>query len=160
MKASESQPLAAPAQVVYPEGFTLAEKEFRALPFYVLFAKVASVAQVSTSSALLKDLRESRLDLGDDDYAHGVPATSDWNARRMATWVAAVKPVCRADSLKALYPHFPDDISEFTAIALGRAVSPIEQQDIARTLAAADPSSDRFLLACLAILSSVEFIAR
>ena len=131
------------------------------LPFDVRLAKVAHVVGVAPEDPLLAPRRARRLDLGDHDYATGHKPDLAWTSTRMGTWVRALKPVCASSTFRTRYPAFPDALDALSRAAYGRGATDEDRQILADTLGKTALDADtQHRLTCLAVLSSLEFVAR
>ncbi len=141
--------------------FTLPRDLLALLPFKVRLAKVATVAGLAETDPALSELKANRLDLGDFDLANGIRADRAWTPSRITLWVRSLRPVCNSSQMKALYPSLPADLDKLLVAAHGRPPTPEDSALIAEALAAA-PVDDagRYLVVCLAVLSSAEFVSR
>jgi hypothetical protein len=149
----------APAQA--PAGAFTSAPNVALLPFEVRLAKVAAVAGVAPEDPLLAKLRERRLDLGDHDFASGVKPDTSWTSSRMTTWVKALRPVCASPKMRARFSALPDKLDDLVLAAYGRRAAPEDRRIVDEALAGApldEPA--RYETICLAVLSSLEFVAR
>lgn len=155
---------AAPAPVPTAEAPAAAFEyaaQVQLLPFDVRLAKVAHVVGVAPEDPLLEPLRARRLDLGDHDYATGHKPDLAWTSTRMGTWVRALKPVCASSTFRTRYPAFPDALDALSRAAYGRGATDEDRQILADTLGKTALDADtQHRLTCLAVLSSLEFVAR
>ncbi|HLU66679.1 MAG TPA: hypothetical protein VKZ63_10410 [Kofleriaceae bacterium] len=160
--------LAAPgceAEVASPDeetpDFEVARTQVELLPYRVRLARVAQVAGVAQDDPILTVLRESRLELGDHDYASGVRPDLRWSASRMGAWVKAILPVCDSEAMQARYPDLIDDPGALIAAAYGRDATEEDLTAIDQALEGASlDDAERRRAICLAILSSAEFVVR
>lgn len=131
------------------------------LPFDVRLAKVAEVAGVSPDDPALAALRERRFELGDHDHSKGVKPDLTWSSARIGTWVKALKPVCKSTAMRTRYPALPQHLGDLVLAAYGRHVTEEDRTAVQETVVAtALDSESQYQLVCLAILSSLEFVAR
>lgn len=122
-----------------------------------------------------------RYDLGDYDHAKGINPDLSWGSARMAAWVAALRPICNSAVMKERYPEFPIDLPELMHDAYGYTPT---ADELAPFLALFDGADDpdapdqggiddkgtgpidplspaaRYELGCLAVLTSLEFVAQ
>ncbi|HVH45594.1 MAG TPA: hypothetical protein VM925_24740 [Labilithrix sp.] len=144
-----------------PEGAFDYAPDLSLLPFDVRLAKVASVAGIETDDSALATMRARRFDLGDHDHAKGVKADLTWSASRIGTWVKALRPVCASTAMRRSYPALPQNLGELVLAAYGRAATDEDRAAVKEAVAAsALDSESEYQVICLAILSSLEFVAR
>jgi hypothetical protein len=143
-----------------PEGAFAYSGEATLLPFDVRLAKVARVAGVDRADPVLDPIRARRLDLGDHDYAAGVKPDNTWNAARIGTWVKTLKPVCASAQMKARYAALPEQLDALILVAYGREATDEDRSAIEEALGTALDSASAYQVTCLAVLTSLEFVAR
>jgi hypothetical protein len=146
--------------VTPPSNFTPPSEDIIILPFSVRLAKVAAVAGVPPSDPLLNSLRESRLSLGDYDFANNVQPDKTWTALKLADWVRALKPVCASSKMRARFPSLPENVPAFIEAAHGRAATAEDTAAVTSSAAGLPTSAQRYETICLALLSSLEFVAQ
>jgi hypothetical protein len=131
------------------------------LPFRVRLAKVATLAGVATTDDLLRPLRDAAGSLGDYDFANSRKPDSTWTALRISDWVRAVKPVCASSQMRSRYASLPEALPALIEAAHGRAADADDRAAVDSALAGlnlAEPA--RYEGICLAVLSSLEFLAQ
>ena len=144
-----------------PEGAFTYNADLALLPFDVRLAKLAKVAGVSPDDPALAALRERRFELGDHDHSKGVKPDLTWSSARIGTWVKSLKPVCSSTAMRTRYPALPEHLGDLVLAAYGRHVTDEDRAAVQETVAAtALDSESQYQLVCLAILSSLEFVAR
>lgn len=155
---------ATPAPADPPEGAFGYAPDLALLPFDVRLAKVAKVAGVGIDDPILATLIARRFDLGDHDYAKGIKPDLTWSAARIGAWVKALKPVCASPAMKARYATLAtgaNELDTFFLAAYGRNATPEDRAAIDETVAkTALDSESQYQVSCLAILTSLEFVAR
>ena len=109
--------------------------------------------------ALLKPTIMADLKLGDHDYANGVAPDLDWNADRMETWVKAIKPVCNDPQFQARYPTLATDVTPLARAAFGRDPTADEIGAFDDVKLGQLDGAGQYRMVCLAVLSSLEFVA-
>lgn len=134
--------------------------EVELLPFHVRLANLAAVAGVHADDPMFMALLDRRFQLGDHDYANGIAPDLKWTPERMETWVKAVRPVCDDPRFQARYPDLATDPSALARAAFARDPSPEELQAFAEVQAGQLDGAGRYRMSCLAVLSSLEFVAR
>ena len=138
----------------------VARGQVELLPFRVRLSRVAQVAGVATDDPLLETMRAHALELGDHDFASGVRPDLRWTSSRMGIWVKSLLPVCDAEAVQARYPSLADDPGELITAAYGREPTGDDLAAVDEALVDLTDPAERFRATCLAILSSVEFVAR
>jgi hypothetical protein len=131
------------------------------LPFDVRISRLSAVADLPLSDAAFALLLANATQLGDYDYANGLEPDNTWTAFKMSLWVQSLKPVCASPAMLSRYPGLPESLGPLVEAAYGRALT---DQDTADMTAALDalpltPES-RTQTTCLAVLSSLEFLAQ
>jgi len=131
------------------------------LPFPVRLRRVADVVGIGEDDLLLTPLRDRSMEFGHHNFAVGVRNSPAWDAPRIAAWTSALKPICESDTMKLRYQRFPDDLDELMTAAYGR-VPPEEEVSDLWTAATESGATKRraYVTTCLAVLSSLEFVAR
>jgi hypothetical protein len=140
--------------------FTLPRERVSLIPFQVRLTKLAAVLGVSAADPLLAGIRANRLDLGDSDFANGVRPDRGWTAAKIALWVRELKPVCASATMKARFT-LPKDLEALVPVAYGRRAEPADRQLLEEAIAGITLTDvEKHDAACLAILSSAEFVSR
>lgn len=144
------------------EAFDLATEQPQLLPFNVRFGRLAAVVGLETTDPLFDLVRKNRTSLGDHDFANGQQPDRLWSSSRMALWVRSLKPVCASAAMKARYPSLPADLPALIENAFGRPANDEDRAMVADALADAAelPEATRYQIACLAVLSSAEFVVQ
>lgn len=141
-------------------GYTQNVQQVRLLPFSIRLAKVSAVVGKPVSDAMFDDLNRRRYQLGDYDFANGIVADNQWSASRMSNWIASLKPVCASADMTQRYPDIAGrDLDGFYRAATGRTLTQEEHAAFAEVVADLD-DEDRHTTTCLAVLSSLEFVAQ
>jgi hypothetical protein len=143
-----------------PAPFTPPSDDIMVLPFSVRLAKVAAVAGVQPSDPLMNSLRANRLSLGDYDFANNVQPDKTWTALKVADWVRAMKPICASTQMRARYPSLPESLPALIEAANGRAATAEDTAAITSSAMGLPASPLRYETICLAVLSSLEFVAQ
>lgn len=139
--------------------FEVPQSEVKLLPFHVRMANLVAVAGVPESHTMFDQLRAKRYQLGDHDYANGVAPDLDWNSDRMETWVKAVKPVCNDPQFQARYPGLTTDVTPLARAAFGRDPTPEEVRAFDDVKMGQLDGAGQYRMVCLAVLTSLEFVA-
>jgi hypothetical protein len=157
----EPQAPAASRTAEPPTGAFTYETDIALLPFDVRLEKVARVAGLQVTDPLLDPLRARRLELGDHDFASGVKPDTSWTSSRLATWVKALRPVCASSRMRERYPALPEKLDDMVLAAYGRHATAQDRASVDQVLGGS-PGDDqaRYEVVCLAVLSSLEFVAR
>jgi len=131
------------------------------LPLPVRLRRVAEVAGIPVHANFLDPLRESALEIGGHDFGQGVPPGLSWTAPRIASWTRGLLPVCESDAFRLRYAEFPKDLGALMLAAYGKpppsGLADAIWSDISDRVS--DPDRAR-VTACLAIMTSLEFVAR
>lgn len=142
-----------------PSPFHVPEDEVRLLPFHVRARNLAEVVGVTEDHSMFTQLRATRYQLGDHDYANGIAPDLRWDAQKMQVWVKAMIPVCDSAEFKDRYPDLLTDPTALLQQVYGR--QPTDDEITAYDdVMVADATPDvQYQLACASILSSLEFVA-
>lgn len=146
--------------VIQPGDFEVPATNILVLPFAVRLEKVAAVAGVPVSDPLLNSLRDNRASLGDYDFANSRQPDKTWTALKVADWVRAIKPVCASPQMHAKYSALPEKLPAFIEAAYGRVATPDDTAAVNDSALGLMPSATRYETICLAMLSSLEFVAQ
>ena len=141
--------------------FAMPRDSVKLLPYAVRLSKLAVVLGAGTDAAPLELVRRKHLELGDADHANGIAADRTWTAAKLAAWTESIEPVCASAELAARFPALPSSLPALVEVAYGRRFEPEDRALVDEALAAValDPQAQHEVT-CLAILSSVEFVAR
>lgn len=144
------------------EALDLAAEQPQLLPFNVRLSRLAAVVGVPTTDPIFDTVRKNRTNLGDHDFANGQQPDRLWSSSRMSLWVRSLKPVCASAAMKDRYPSLPANMPAMIDNAFGRPATDEDKANVEAALAdAADlPEATRYQIACLAILSSAEFVVQ
>lgn len=154
-------PTASPAPATPHAVFTVPTQAPQLLPFSVRLQRVAAVAGVPTGDPLLATLRANRTELGDHDYANSVKTDLGWTALKMSVWVRSVQPVCQSDAMRRRFADLPANLPQLVEAAYGRAATAQDTADVQASLTGLTLSpAARYNSLCLAVLSSMEFVAQ
>ncbi|MEZ0314437.1 MAG: hypothetical protein ACAI38_21930 [Myxococcota bacterium] len=149
-----------PSAEINVPAYTQAAVQVRLLPFSVRLAKVAAVVGKSTSDAMFAELLSRRYQLGDYDFANGLVADTQWSASRMSNWVDSLKPVCASADMAQRFPDLSGrDLDGFYKAATGRTLTQDEIAVFGDVLNGLT-GEERDATTCLAVLSSLEFVAQ
>ena len=158
-EGGEGDPSGEPDDPEPESPFEVPQSEVHLLPFHVRMANLVAVAGVPESHVMFDQIRAKRYQLGDHDYANGVAPDLDWNADRMETWVKAVKPVCNDPEFQARYPGLASDVTPLARAAYGRDPTPEETRAFDDVKMGQLDGAGQYRMVCLAVLSSLEFVA-
>lgn len=139
--------------------FELPNDEVTLLPFPVRMTNLALVVGVSVDNPVFDKAFQLRILLGDHDYSQQTAPDLRWTADRMYHWVRALAPICNSQLLTSKYPDLAADPSALMRAAYGRDPSSEEVDAIVEIAVAPLPGPDRSRLACMAVLSSLDFVA-
>jgi hypothetical protein len=140
--------------------FNVPEDEVRLLPFSVRMGNLANVTGVETSNPIFFELYALRYQLGDHDYSQLVAPDLRWSPQKMQNWVRGLVPVCESTVMRAKYPALVADPSPLIRDAFGRDATQADLEPLTDIAAAGYDSDRTFQLTCLAVLSSLDFVAR
>ncbi len=131
------------------------------LPFDVRISRLMAVVGLPYSDPAFDLLRANATQLGDYDYANGLEPDNTWTAFKISLWVQSLKPVCESPAMLALYPSHPESLGDLVEAAYGRSLTDQDSADMTAALGALTlaPAS-RTETTCLAVLSSLEFLAQ
>jgi hypothetical protein len=148
--------------IVDHEAFDLSTEQPQLLPFNVRFSRLAAVVGVPATDPIFDLVRKNRTSLGDHDFANGQQPDRLWSSSRMALWVRSLKPVCASEAMKTRYPALPADLPALIENAFGRPANDEDRAMVGDALADAAelPEATRYQIACLAVLSSAEFVVQ
>jgi hypothetical protein len=130
------------------------------LPFEVRMRKLAGVVGVGVEHFMFTELRDLSLSLGDAEPGLGVDEDLAWTPERMRHWVAALQPVCSSQEFATRFADVGETPDELVQAAWGRAPNEAERDALGQVaLQFSDPDTRRRFV-CLAVLSSLDFVAR
>jgi hypothetical protein len=122
---------------------------------------VASVAGVSEDDAILSSLLSARFSLGDYDFANNRKPDYTWTALRISDWIRAIQPVCASQAMRSRFAALPENLPALIEAAYGRSMTAEDQAAVDESLVGLTlDESLRYEAVCLAILSSLEFLAQ
>ena len=151
-------PMDAPPRVV-PRNVDLSSPEIQVQPFSLRMSKLGHVMQLPLSDPLFSELYQHRHSLGDHDYARALRPDRRWSARKIGIWVKGLLPVCESARFKSMYPAVAVAPDALIIRAYGRPADALDQAALADALVASSGDNDDTLV-CIALLSSLEFVAR
>jgi hypothetical protein len=148
----------APSETAFPPS----RDKLVLLPFEVRLKRIADVAGVATSDAMLSELRARRMDLGAHDFGANVAPDLSWSAQRMTIWVQAIAPICDNASFKARFGDWNTGLKTFAPLAWGRKADAADLALLEQTIAEAktDSKESQWRATCLLLLSSSELVAQ
>jgi hypothetical protein len=136
-------------------------KSVKLLPFSVRMSRIASVTGVPVTDAVYDTLRENRLLLGDHDYANAKPPQESWSAARLTTWVESVRPVCQAPAVQTRYSPMPAKLALLVEASYGRTIRPEDTAAFDEGVRGLSLTPAKVVeIACISVLSSLEFVAQ
>ena len=151
------EPPVGPAEV---RQIDLAPPDIELLPFSVRLNKLAHVFETSIEDEMFDELLQHRFALGDHNYARALRPDKRWSARKMGLWIRSLLPICSSTRLSELYPALTSAPDLFILSAYGRAADAADQSVLDDFMSQSAMGSDSERSYCLAILSSMEFVAR
>lgn len=140
--------------------FEVPGSEVEALPFHVRMQNLAHVAGVKLDHPMFLSLYDKRYQLGDHDFANGVAPNLKWTPEHMEAWVKALRPVCADPGFQARFPDLATDPSALVRAAFAREPNADELAAFTEVAAGQLDGAGRHRMVCLAVLTSLEFIAR
>jgi hypothetical protein len=141
-----------------PNHIELAAPEIQLLPFTVRMSKLAYVLDRPVTDPLFDELVQQRFALGDHEYARALRPDGRWSARKMGIWVKGLLPLCESNRFAELYPAVATSPDALVYRAYGRLMDMTERMLIFDILQSMDGNVDTAV--CLALLSSLEFVAQ
>ena len=124
------------------------------------FARLQAVTGAGPTDPMFETLLAYRTSLGDYDFANGIKADNSWTALRITQWVTAMKPICGSAQMQQRYADTDAAPGPFFEATYGRAVTTDDLDAINASLTDLQLTpGERRDGTCLAILSSIEFIA-
>ena len=141
--------------------FEASPERVKLLPFRARRARLVHLTGLPSDDPVFETLDHYRYELGDHDYANGLRPDQNWTAQRISTWVRAILPICSHASLAARFPDFPDQPDAFVLSAYGRRATADDRATLTESLDGLDLDRDATArAACVALLSTTEFVAR
>jgi hypothetical protein len=136
---------------------TLPSAPVKLLPFDVRVRRTAAATGVPVDDAVFDAARAQRLALGAHDFTNGTAPDLQWNAQRMATWIAAMLPVCRDPRVRSYLGDWRQGgVAKFVQGAFGRASTDDDLADLSAALAVS--GDDGWVATCLSLVSSAEMV--
>ena len=159
--------------------FDLERENIRLYPYAIRLGRLALLLDRPPEDPIFAEMQARRYELGDYDFSQNINPDLTWSTTRMGHWIAALRPVCSSAVMKERYPEFPQDLPELMHDAYGYppssaelepylglfadAEDPAENDDgVDKGTTPVDPMSAavRYETACIAVLSSLEFVAQ
>ena len=140
--------------------FEVPNGEVEVLPFHVRIGNLAAVAGAKPDHPMFLELYAKRYALGDHDFASGVAPNLKWTPEHMEAWVRGLGPVCNDPSFQARYPEIATDPTALVRSAFARDPTTDELAAYAEVTAGQRDGAGRHRMVCLAVLTSLEFVAR
>lgn len=159
------EPVMTPTEPVIPEvtpAFERARDKLTLLPFEVRHRRLAALADRPLDDAIFEALDYHRYELGDFNYAQGIRPDRTWTAAKLATWVRALLPICGSQALRQKYAgRTALNVQGFIEDAYGRPATQEDVDMVQEVLQEEKLEGDvAFEAACIALLSSTEFVAQ
>jgi hypothetical protein len=153
-----------PPRLPHPEdaplGFEVPASEVELLPFHVRMQNLASVTGQKLDHPMFLELWERRYALGDHDYSQLIAPDLKWSPERMEGWVRGIKPVCDDPAFQARFPDLATDPTKLVREAFARDPEPEELAAYAEVTEGQIDGAGRYRMVCLAVLTSLDFVAR
>lgn len=143
-----------------PPDVHLVASDIELQPFAVRMSKLAHVIERPVSDPLFDALVQQRFALGDHDYARALRPDRRWSARKIGIWVKGLLPICRSDRFAELYPAVANAPDALVLRAYGRPADAMDQMLLSEVRASAGDGVEEDTVVCLALLSSLEFVAQ
>lgn len=143
-----------------PPGFEVPSSEVELLPFHVRMQNLSSVTGQKLDHPMFLELWERRYALGDHDYSQLVAPDLKWSPERMEGWVRGIKPVCDDPAFQAKYPDLATDPTKLVREAFARDPEPEELAAFSEVTSGQVDGAGRYRMVCLAVLTSLDFVAR
>jgi hypothetical protein len=140
--------------------FEVPNAEVEVLPFHVRIQNLAAVAGVKTDHPMFLGLYAKRYQLGDHDFATGVAPNLKWTPEHMEAWVKGLRPYCDDPAFQARYPELATDPTALVRAAFARDPDGEELAAFADVTAGQIDGAGRHRMVCLAVLTSLDFVAR
>ncbi len=139
--------------------FMLPVEEVMMTPFPVRMANLSAVASVPLDHPMFFKAYDLRLLLGDHDYSQVLAPNLRWSVDAMQNWVKAVKPVCASNEIHVKYPNLLTDPGSLVRDAYGRDPAPEDLEPLLDIAGSTMDTESKYQLTCIAVLSSLEFVA-
>jgi len=160
--------------------FDLERENIRLYPYTIRLGRLALLLDRPPEDPIFSEIHARRFELGDYDFSQNINPDLTWSTTRMSHWIAALRPVCSSAVMKERYPEFPLDLPELMHDAYGYPPSSAELEPYIGLFADADDDDDdddddndkgttpvdplspavRYETACIAVLTSLEFVAQ
>ena len=161
--------------------FELERENIRLLPFAVRLSRLTRLLDRPAEDPMFAQMNARRFELGDYDFSQNINPDLNWSSTRMSHWVAALRPICSSPTMKQRYPEFPLDLPELMHDAYGYPPSSAELEPYAALFDQAETGEEdgendsiggeqspasaltdevRYETACIAVLSSLEFVSQ
>jgi hypothetical protein len=115
---------------------------------------------VPLDSPILADVYARRYQLGDHDHANLVAPNLKWSPDHMEVWVKALRPFCASPEVQSRYPDLATDPTALVRAAFARDPDSEELAAFDEVASGQTDAAGRHRMVCLAVLSSLEFVAR
>jgi hypothetical protein len=153
-----------PPRLPHPDplepGFEVPASEVELLPFHVRMQNLAAVTGQKLDHPMFLELWERRYALGDHDYSQLVAPDLKWSPERMEGWVRGIKPVCDDPAFQVKYPDLATDPTKLIREAFARDATADEIAAYSEVTAGQLDGAGRYRMVCLAVLTSLDFVAR
>jgi hypothetical protein len=140
--------------------FEVPQDEIDLSPFHVRVQNLVTLSGQTADHAMFTELYERRYQLGDHDYSQNFAPDLRWSPDKMSVWVVAMKPVCDDPAFQAKYPTLVNDPTPLVRAAFARDPNEDELQAFTEVQAGITDTALRYRMVCLAVLTSLEFVAR
>ncbi len=143
-----------------PDMFEREFTQLKLLPLDIRELKFEQWLSDPSQASLAKSNAEANLDeLGGPNYAEGRPESRTWGKPYIEQWLKHVAPFCQ-DS-RAFERFAAGGTSELFVSIYGRLPTTAEVEDFSQVDAEANLSAqDKFVVKCLSLVSSLEFVSQ
>lgn len=140
--------------------FSISRDSIKLLPFSIRMKRLEDITGWKASNRHLNLFYKRRYQLGDYNYALGIPPDLSWTTEKMISWMELIKPICNDSDFKSRF-KYPNDIEKFISSAYGREPTVDELVVLKKDAKeAARSQSEEWEYVCIAVLSSVEMLCQ
>jgi hypothetical protein len=139
--------------------FVVPNQEVTLLPFPVRMQNLSALTGATLTHPIFFELYDLRHQLGDHDYSQLVAPDLRWSPQKMQNWVRGLIPVCDSTVVRAKYPDLVADPTPLVRDAFGRDPTANDLAPLQDIADSSQPDATKYQLTCLAVLSSLDFVA-
>jgi len=161
--------------------FELERENIRLLPYAVRLSRLTLLLDRPAEDPIFAVMNARRFELGDYDFSQNINPDLTWSTTRMSHWIAALRPICSSAVMKERYPEFPLALPDLMRDAYGYSPTSAELEPFAGIFSEDEAEEDmqgasagdeeaippdmlsdeaRYETACIAVLSSLEFVSQ